>query len=53
MNIQDGQIKSILEKHKKISVYGLSPDETKASHYVPLYMRNHGWQIFGTYPKNH
>ena len=53
MNIQDGHIKNILEKYKKISVYGLSPDEKKASHYVPLYMRNHGWQILGTYPKNH
>ncbi|MNT14307.1 hypothetical protein D3C72_1493060 [compost metagenome] len=53
MNVKDSEFKSLLEKYQKFSVYGLSPDETKASHYVPLYMRNHGWQMVGTYPKIH
>ncbi|MFS4460334.1 CoA-binding protein [Bdellovibrio sp. HCB2-146] len=53
MNVQDSEIKALLEKYKKFSVYGLSPDSTKASHYVPAYMRDHGWQMVGTYPKNH
>ena len=53
MNVQNSDIKKILEHHKKISVYGLSPDGEKASHYVPEYMRLHGWDLVGTYPKNH
>ncbi len=53
MNVKDNEIKGLLEKYKKFSVYGLSPDPTKASHYVPLYMRDHGWEMVGTYPKKH
>lgn len=53
MNIQDSEFKSLLEKYKKFAVYGLSPDPDKASHYVPLYMRDHGWDMVGTYPKSH
>ncbi|MBO9667804.1 MAG: CoA-binding protein [Bdellovibrio sp.] len=53
MNVKDTEFKSLLEKYKKFSVYGLSPDPTKASHYVPLYMRDHGWDMVGTYPKAH
>lgn len=53
MNIADNEIKNLLTKYKKYSVYGLSPDEEKASHYVSVYMRNHGWDMVGTYPKNH
>lgn len=53
MNVKENEIKGLLEKYKKFSVYGLSPDATKASHYVPLYMRDHGWDVVGTYPKPH
>ena len=53
MNVNDSEIKSLLVKYKKFSVYGLSPDDEKASHYVPEYMRNQGWEIVGTYPKDH
>lgn len=53
MNVADTDIKALLEQYKKFSVYGLSPDATKASHYVPVYMRDHGWEMVGTYPKNH
>lgn len=53
MNVKDSEIKDLLAKYKKFSVYGLSPDEDKPSHYVPLYMRNHGWEMVGTYPKSH
>ncbi|WII70846.1 CoA-binding protein [Bdellovibrio sp. 22V] len=53
MNVKDSEIKGLLEKYKKFAVYGLSPDSTKASHYVPVYMRDHGWQMVGTYPKQH
>lgn len=53
MNIHDNQFKSILEKYKKLTVYGLSPDKNKPSYTVPDYMRYHGWDIVGTYPKDH
>lgn len=53
MNVKDNEIKSLLSKYKKFAVYGLSPDSEKPSHYVPLYMRNHGWEMVGTYPKLH
>lgn len=53
MNVKEEQIKNILESHKKIAVYGLSPDPTKASHAIPLYMQNQGWDMVGTYPKIH
>lgn len=53
MNVADSEIKALLSKYKKFAVYGLSPDPEKASHYVPEYMRDHGWEMVGTYPKNH
>lgn len=53
MNVKENEIKSILEKYKKIAVYGLSSDMQKPSFTVPLYMRNHGWDLVGIYPKMH
>ena len=53
MNVKDVEFKDLLSKYKKFSVYGLSPDEEKPSHYVPLYMKEQGWDIVGTYPKSH
>jgi len=53
MNIKDHEIKALLEHHKKICVYGLSPDPEKPSHYVPEYIRSQGWEVVGTYPKPH
>ena len=53
MNVLDSDIKSLMNKYKKYVVYGLSNDEEKASHYVPVYMREHRWDMVGTYPKQH
>lgn len=53
MNVQESKIKELLLKYKKICVYGLSPDTTKPSFTVPDYMRSHGWEIVGVYPKEH
>ena len=53
MNVADSEIKSMMNKYKKYVVYGLSSDEDKASHYVPVYMKEHGWDMVGTYPKKH
>lgn len=53
MNVQDHEIKGLLEHYRRIAVCGLSPDPEKPSHYVPEHMRDHGWQVVGTYPKVH
>ncbi len=53
MNVKDEEIKDLLLKYKKFTAYGLSPEPEKPSHYVPLYMREHGWEVVGTYPKPH
>ena len=53
MNVADDEIRELLNRYKKFSVYGLSPDDSKPSHYVPKYMRDHGWEIVGTYPRPH
>jgi predicted CoA-binding protein len=53
VNVKDSEIKAVLSHYKSFSVYGLSPDPTKPSHYVPLYMQDHGWKIVGTYPQPH
>ena len=53
MNVIDSEIKSLMSNYKKFVVYGLSPDPEKPSHYVPLYMKENGWDVVGVYPKPH
>lgn len=53
MNVLSSEIKSLMSKYRKFVVYGLSPDPEKPSHYVPLYMREKGWDVVGVYPKQH
>lgn len=53
MNIKDSDLKKLLSEYKKITVIGLSPDAEKASHYVPLYIREQSWDVVGVYPKAH
>lgn len=51
MNVNDHDIKKILQDYKKITVVGLSPDKTKPSHGVPLFLKSKGHEIVGIYPK--
>lgn len=53
MNVRDEDFKELLTNYKKIAVYGLSPDPKKPSHYVPVYMREQGYDVVGIYPKKH
>lgn len=53
MNVQDSEFKAILDQYKNFCVYGLSSDSSKPSNYVPVYMKEKGWDIVGTYPKTH
>ena len=50
MNVNDQQIKEILEKYKRFTVLGLSADGTKPSQKVPLYMASQGYQPVGVNP---
>jgi predicted CoA-binding protein len=51
INSNREEIKAILEETKTIAVIGLSPDETKDSHKVAKYLKEHGFKIFPVYPK--
>ncbi len=51
MNVNENEIKKILENYKKICVYGLSPDQNKPSHGVPLFMKKHGYDVVGIHPR--
>jgi uncharacterized protein len=51
MNVTDSEIKNILTKYKKLTIYGMSPDSSKPSHSVPIFMRSIGYEIVGTYPR--
>ncbi|XDD45821.1 CoA-binding protein [Leptospira sp. WS39.C2] len=53
MNVPDSEFKSLLQSYKTITVYGLSNDPSKPSHYVPAFIREKGWNVIGTYPKEH
>jgi len=50
MNVQENEIKEILSQYKKFVVYGLSPDSTKPSQKVPLFMKSKGYDPVGIYP---
>ncbi len=51
MNVNDQEIENILTENKKICVLGLSPDASKPSHTVPMFMKTKGYSIVGVYPR--
>ena len=51
MNTNNEDIKKILIDYKKICVVGFSPDASKPSHSVPLFMKSKGYEIVGVYPR--
>ena len=51
VNADKKQIKEIFDTVKTIAVLGLSPDESKASHRVAKYLKEHGYKIVPVYPK--
>jgi predicted CoA-binding protein len=50
MNVKDSEIKDIMAKYKKITVFGLSPDAAKPSQAIPRFMRSKGYNVVGLYP---
>lgn len=51
MNVNQDDIQQILKDYKRITVLGLSPDPSKPSNEVPVYMKSKGYDIVGVYPK--
>ena len=51
MNVNDHDFAELFKKYKKICVIGLSPDSSKPSRGVPLYMKARGFDVVGVYPK--
>jgi len=51
INSNKQEIKEIFNITKTIAVFGLSPDESKASHRVAKYLQEQGFKIVPIYPK--
>ncbi len=51
VNSNKQEIKEIFDSVKTIAVLGLSPDESKDSHQVAKYLKEHGFTIIPVYPK--
>ncbi len=51
VNSNKEEIKDIFDSVKTIAVLGLSPDESKDSHKVAKYLKEHGYKIVPVYPK--
>ena len=51
MNVTDEEIKNILQQYKKILIYGLSPDTSKPSQRIPLFMKSKKYDVAGLHPQ--
>lgn len=51
MNVSDQEIKKILERYKKILIYGLSSDASKPSQRIPLFMKSKKYDVVGLHPQ--
>lgn len=51
MNVDNDGIKKILTENANICVIGLSPDASKPSHSVSMFMKSKGYSIVGVYPR--
>ena len=50
MNVKESEFLEILNKYKKITVVGISPNVERPSHQIPLYMLRHGYEVVGVNP---
>ena len=49
-NPTSAEITAILKSVKTIAVVGLSPKEERPSHWIALYLRDHGFNVIGVNP---
>jgi uncharacterized protein len=50
VNVKDSQFKEILNAYKKITVVGISPNASRASHQIAVYMKDNGYDVVGVNP---
>ena len=50
-NPDDREVRSLLQKVRRIAVVGLSPKPHRDSHRVSVYMKRHGYEIVPVYPR--
>ena len=44
-------LRTILESVRTVAVIGVSTDPTKDSHTVPIYLKEHGYEVFAVNPR--
>ena len=49
-NLEYQKGKEIMSRYKTIAVVGFSRNPEKAGHFVPRYLKEHGYKIFGVNP---
>ena len=48
--LSDEEIKRILTEYKRVAVVGMSRDPSKPAHYVPKFLKRHGYEIIPVNP---
>lgn len=51
INANNDEIRTILLQMKNIAVIGMSPDSTKDSYRIGMYLKNTGYTVYPVYPK--
>jgi predicted CoA-binding protein len=51
MNVQDVEIKGLLQNHKKITVIGMSSDSSKPSHKIPFFLKSKRYDVVAVHPE--
>ncbi|NON61835.1 CoA-binding protein, partial [Acidianus sp. RZ1] len=49
-DVEEEEIKFILEKYRHVATIGFSKDPTKPSHYVPKFLMEHGYEVIPVNP---
>lgn len=50
MNVPADKFRDILTQYKKITVVGISPNPSRASQQIAIYMKEHGYEVVGVNP---
>lgn len=50
MNVKDNEFGELLKTYKKITVVGISPNPSRASHQIAVYMKSKGYDVVGVNP---
>ncbi len=48
----DARLREILLRNRTVAVYGMSASPAKPAHYVPAYLREHGYEVLPVNPRH-